>query len=91
FFFLGFIASGNSVFIPFSKHFFNLDEFQSQFIDFVSYCTYYLGALGFLAYSSFDGKGFVGKWGLQRCTFYPNVPGKFDDRKMDPANDSIQF
>ena len=64
FFFLGFIASGNSVFIPFCKQYFNLDEFQSQFIDFVSYCAYYLGALGFLSYSSFNGKGLVGKWGL---------------------------
>ena len=30
FFFWGFIAAGNSVFIPFCKHFFNLDQFQSQ-------------------------------------------------------------
>jgi FHS family L-fucose permease-like MFS transporter len=34
FFFWGFIAAGNSVFIPFCKHYFQLDQFQSQLIDF---------------------------------------------------------
>ncbi len=37
FFFWGFIASGNSVFIPFCKHFFHLDQFQSQLVDFAFY------------------------------------------------------
>ena len=34
FFFWGFIAAGNSVFIPFCKHYFQLDQFQSQLVDF---------------------------------------------------------
>ncbi len=34
FFFWGFIAAGNSVFIPFCKHHFHLDQFQSQLVDF---------------------------------------------------------
>ena len=37
FFFWGFIAAGNSVFIPFCKHYFQLDQFQSQLIDFAFY------------------------------------------------------
>jgi FHS family L-fucose permease-like MFS transporter len=45
FFFWGFIAAGNSVFIPFCKHYFNLDQFQSQLIDFAFYLAYYIGAL----------------------------------------------
>ena len=45
FFFWGFIAAGNSVFIPFCKHYFQLDQFQSQLIDFAFYGAYYLGAL----------------------------------------------
>ena len=45
FFFWGFIAAGNNVFIPFCKHFFNLDQFQSQLIDFAFYLAYYVGAL----------------------------------------------
>jgi FHS family L-fucose permease-like MFS transporter len=30
FFFWGFIAAGNGIFIPFCKHYFQLDQFQSQ-------------------------------------------------------------
>ena len=48
FFFWGFIAAGNSVFIPFCKHYFNLDQFQSQLVDFAFYTAYYIGALDFL-------------------------------------------
>src|SRR5919107_2329405 len=70
FFFWGFIAAGNSVFIPFCKHYFNLDQFQSQLIDFAFYGAYYLGALGFFAYSSFGGKDLVGKWGYKRSIVY---------------------
>lgn len=46
FFFWGFIAAGNSVFIPFCKSYFKLDQFQSQLIDFAFYTAYFLGALG---------------------------------------------
>ncbi len=70
FFFWGFIAAGNSVFIPFCKHYFNLDQFQSQLIDFAFYGAYYLGALGFFAYGSFGGKDLVGKWGYKRSIIY---------------------
>ena len=70
FFFWGFIAAGNSVFIPFCKHYFNLDQFQSQLIDFAFYGAYYLGALGFFAYGSFGGKDLVGKWGYKRSIVY---------------------
>ncbi len=65
FFFWGFIAAGNSVFIPFCKHYFKLDQFQSQLIDFAFYTAYYIGALGLFAYGSFGGKDLVGKWGYK--------------------------
>ena len=70
FFFWGFIAAGNSVFIPFCKHYFQLDQFQSQLIDFAFYGAYYLGALGFFVYGSFGGKDLVGKWGYKRSIVY---------------------
>jgi FHS family L-fucose permease-like MFS transporter len=70
FFFWGFIAAGNSVFIPFCKHYFSLDQFQSQLIDFAFYGAYYLGALFFFAYGSFGGKDLVGKWGYKRSIVY---------------------
>jgi len=70
FFFWGFIAAGNSVFIPFCKHYFNLDQFQSQLIDFAFYTAYYIGALALFAYGSFGGKDLVGKWGYKKSIVY---------------------
>lgn len=70
FFFWGFIAAGNSVFIPFCKHKFHLDQFQSQLIDFAFYLAYYVGALILFAYSAFGGKDLVGKWGYKKSIIY---------------------
>ncbi|MEO8719663.1 MAG: MFS transporter [Ginsengibacter sp.] len=70
FFFWGFIAAGNSVFIPFCKHYFNLDQFQSQLIDFAYYLAYYIGALALFAYGSFGGKDLVAKWGYKKSIVY---------------------
>ena len=70
FFFWGFIAAGNSVFIPFCKHYFNLDQFQSQLIDFAFYTAYYIGALVLFAYGAFGGKDLVGKWGYKKSIVY---------------------
>ncbi|MEP6628735.1 MAG: MFS transporter [Ginsengibacter sp.] len=70
FFFWGFIAAGNSVFIPFCKHYFHLDQFQSQLIDFAFYLAYYIGALALFAYGAFGGKDLVAKWGYKRSIVY---------------------
>ncbi|MBY0478228.1 MAG: MFS transporter [Chitinophagaceae bacterium] len=70
FFFWGFIAAGNSVFIPFCKHYFHLDQFQSQLIDFAFYTAYYVGALILLIYGAFAGKDPVGKWGYKKSIVY---------------------
>src|SRR6187549_662935 len=70
FFFWGFIASGNSVFIPFCKHYFNLDQFQSQLVDFAFYTAYYIGALVLFMYVAFGGKDLVAKWGYKRSIVY---------------------
>lgn len=70
FFFWGFIAAGNSVFIPFCKHYFHLDQFQSQLIDFAFYLAYYIGALALFAYGAFGGNDLVAKWGYKRSIVY---------------------
>lgn len=70
FFFWGFIAAGNSVFIPFCKHYFHLDQFQSQLIDFAFYTAYYVGALGLFIYGAFAGHDPVGKWGYKKSIVY---------------------
>src|SRR4051812_39116318 len=70
FFFWGFIASGNSVFIPFCKHYFHLDQFQSQLVDFAFYTAYYIGALLLFIYGTFGGKDLVAKWGYKKSIVY---------------------
>jgi FHS family L-fucose permease-like MFS transporter len=70
FFFWGFIAAGNSIFIPFCKSYFSLDQFQSQLIDFAFYTAYYVGALLLFALGNFSGKDIVGKWGYKRSIVY---------------------
>lgn len=70
FFFWGFIAAGNSVFIPFCKGYFQLDQFQSMFIDFAFYFAYYLGALGLFVYSTIRGRDLVGTWGYKMSIVY---------------------
>ena len=70
FFFWGFIAAGNSIFIPFCKHYFQLDQFQSQLIDFAFYTAYYVGALALFAYGAFGGNDLVAKWGYKKSIVY---------------------
>jgi FHS family L-fucose permease-like MFS transporter len=70
FFFWGFIAAGNSVFIPFCKHYFQLDQFQSQLVDFAFYTAYYIGALVLFMYGAFGGNDLVAKWGYKRSIVY---------------------
>jgi MFS transporter, FHS family, L-fucose permease len=70
FFFWGFIAAGNSVFIPFCKHYFSLDQFQSQLIDFAFYLAYYLGALGLFAYGAYGRNDLVAKLGYKKSIVY---------------------
>jgi MFS transporter, FHS family, L-fucose permease len=66
FFFWGFIAASNSVFIPFCKNYFDLDQFQSQLIDLAFYFAYYFGALALFAYSNFFGSDLVAKMGYKK-------------------------
>ncbi|WP_306352788.1 MFS transporter [Flavobacterium sp. '19STA2R22 D10 B1'] len=70
FFFWGFIAAGNSVFIPFCKNYFSLDQFQSQLIDFAFYTAYYVGALLLFAFGAMRGKDIVGQWGFKKSIVY---------------------
>lgn len=66
FFFWGFIAASNSVFIPFCKNYFGLDQFQSQLIDLAFYFAYYFGAFVLFAYANFFGSDLVGKMGYKK-------------------------
>jgi MFS transporter, FHS family, L-fucose permease len=70
FFFWGFIAAGNSVFIPFCKHKFDLDQFQSQLVDTAFYFAYFIGALIIFAIGALRGSDPVAKWGYKKSIVY---------------------
>lgn len=70
FFFWGFIAASNGVFIPFCKTYFNIDQFQSQLVDFAFYGAYYLGALVLFIVSSYIKKDILTRWGYKTGIVY---------------------
>ncbi|MEJ6792219.1 MAG: MFS transporter [Lacinutrix sp.] len=70
FFFWGFIAASNSVFIPFCKTYFNIDQFQSQLVDFAFYGAYYLGALFLFLVSSAMKRDILNNWGYKNGIIY---------------------
>ncbi len=70
FFFWGFIAAGNGVFIPFCKDYFHLDQFQSQLVDYAFYVAYYIGALLLFVFGSIGGRDLVGNWGYKKSIVY---------------------
>lgn len=70
FFFWGFIAAGNGIFIPFCKHYFNLDQFQSQLIDLAFYFAYYIGALVMYIVATVLKRDLVAHWGYKDSIVY---------------------
>ena len=70
FFFWGFIAASNGVFIPFCKTYFNIDQFQSQLVDFAFYGAYYIGALFLFIMSSAIRKDILNNWGYKSGIVY---------------------
>lgn len=70
FFFWGFIAASNGVFIPFCKERFGLDQFQSQLIDFAFYGAYYIGALALFLFSAASHRDMLNHWGFKKGIIY---------------------
>ena len=70
FFFWGFIAASNGVFIPFCKTYFQIDQFQSQLVDFAFYGAYYFGALILFILSNSSGKDIMNTWGYKNGIIY---------------------
>jgi len=70
FFFWGFIAASNSVFIPFCKTYFEIDQFQSQLVEFAFYGAYFIGALLLFIVSSSIKKDIINSWGYKKGIIY---------------------
>jgi MFS transporter, FHS family, L-fucose permease len=66
FFFWGFIAASNSIFIPFCRTHFHLNQFQSQLIGSAFYGAYFIGSLALYLFSSLAGYDILNKIGYKR-------------------------
>jgi len=91
FFFWGFIAASNGVFIPFAKSKFELSQFQSQLIDSAFYFAYYIGAFLLFIFSIIGKKDLLNSWGFKNGIVYGlmiSVVGAF---LMFPALASNSF
>lgn len=91
FFFWGFIASSNGVFIPFAKSYFNLSQFQSQLIDSAFYFAYYIGAFLLFILSVAAKKDFLNSWGLKNGIVYGLLLSVIGALVMYPALASNSF
>ena len=90
FFFWGFIAASNGVFIPFCKTYFNIDQFQSQLVDFAFYGAYYLGALLLFICSSAIKKDVLNNWGYKKGIVYGLLVSALGALIMFPFIDNAQ-
>lgn len=90
FFFWGFIAASNGVFIPFCKTYFNIDQFQSQLVDFAFYGAYYLGALFLFVMSSSIKKDVLNNWGYKKGIIYGLLVSALGALLMYPFIDGAQ-
>ncbi len=66
FFFWGFVAASNSIFIPFCKKFFDLDQLQSQLIGSAFYGAYFYGSLMLYIMSYLSGVDILNKIGYKK-------------------------
>lgn len=70
FFFWGFVAASNSIFIPFCKKFFNLDQIQSQLVGSAFYGAYFYGSLLLYLASTLSGTDLLNKIGYKKGIIY---------------------
>ncbi len=91
FFFWGFIAASNGVFIPFCKSKFELTQFQSQLIDSSFYFAYYIGAFLLFLFSVIGKKDILNSWGFKNGIVYGLMMSVVGAFLMFPALASSSF
>lgn len=91
FFFWGFIAASNGVFIPFAKSKFGLSQFQSQLIDSAFYFAYYIGAFLLFIISIAGKKDLLNSWGFKNGIVYGLMMSVVGAFVMFPALASSSF
>ncbi|HEY5325723.1 MAG TPA: MFS transporter [Mucilaginibacter sp.] len=91
FFFWGFLAASNGIFIPFCKAHFNLTQFESQLIDFTFYGGYFIGSLGLYFASQITKVDILNKLGYKNGIIYGLILSAVGALLMVPAVDSGSF
>jgi FHS family L-fucose permease-like MFS transporter len=91
FFFWGFLAASNGIFIPFCKAHFNLTQFESQLIDFTFYGGYFIGSLGLYFASQITKVDILNKLGYKNGIIYGLVLSAIGALLMVPAVNSGSF
>lgn len=91
FFFWGFLAASNGIFIPFCKTHFSLSQFQSQLIDSAFYGAYFIGSLLLYIFSLQLNKDIINKIGYKRTIIYGLIISIVGAFIMIPAVNSGSF
>src|SRR5215469_11090773 len=91
FFFWGFLAASNGIFIPFCKAHFNLTQFESQLIDFTFYGGYFIGSLVLYFASQATKVDILNKLGYKNGIVYGLIISAVGALVMVPAINSGSF
>jgi FHS family L-fucose permease-like MFS transporter len=91
FFFWGFVAASNGIFIPFCKKHFDLSQFQSQLIDTAFYAAYFFGSLLLWLSSQAVRIDVLNKIGYKKGIIYGLLISVFGALLMIPAVSSGSF
>jgi len=91
FFFWGFLAASNGIFIPFCKTHFQLSQFQSQLIDSAFYGAYFIGSLLLYIFSLQLNSDLINKLGYKKTIVYGLIVSIIGGLCMIPAVNSGSF
>ncbi|MGV3685190.1 MAG: MFS transporter [Daejeonella sp.] len=91
FFFWGFLAASNGIFIPFCKTHFDLTQFESQLIEYTFYGGYFIGSLILFYASKITGVDILNKLGYKNSIIIGLVVSALGALLMVPAVHSGSF
>ncbi len=91
FFFWGFLAASNGIFIPFCKAHFHLTQFESQLIDFTFYGGYFIGSLILYFISQLLKRDLLSEMGYKNGIVYGLIISAMGALAMVPAINSGSF
>ncbi|TXI14058.1 MAG: MFS transporter [Pedobacter sp.] len=91
FFFWGFLAASNGIFIPFCKTHFQLTQFESQLVDSAFYGAYFIGSLILYLISTGMGYDILNRIGFKNGIIYGLIISVIGALCMIPAVNSGEY